>query len=268
VSNAGTDVVTQGNVLVERRGEVALVTISRPEKFNALNRATLVELEAVFAGFEGERAPRAVVITGAGEKAFVSGADINELAVLDTRGAEEASAFGQRVFDRIERSRMPVIAAVNGFALGGGCELALACHWRYAAEGAKFGLPEVGLGIIPGYGGTQRLPRLVGFGQAAELIATGRMIDATEALRLGLVNRVMPPIDLVPYALEVAGSVAANAPLAVAAALEAARRGASAGFAEGLRLESSFFGVLGSTADMHDGLKAFLEKRKAQFQGR
>jgi len=267
--SVGTEKSTYANLTLERRGEaIALVTVSRPEKLNALNRATLGEIDQAFAAIAADPTVRAVVVTGAGEKSFVAGADIGELSVLDTRGAEEASAFGSAIFRRIERSRAPVIAAVNGFALGGGCELAIACHIRIASENAKFGLPEVGLGIIPGYGGTQRLPRLVGLGIASELIATGRMVGAEEALRIGLVNRVVAANELLDTAIALGAEIAAKAPLAVAAALEAARTGLETDLDTGLRLESSLFGMLGSTQDMHDGLSAFVEKKKIQFEGR
>jgi enoyl-CoA hydratase len=265
VSSVGTEKSTF--VTLERRDHVALVTIAREEKLNALNRAVLGEIDATFAALAGDPSVRAIVLTGKGEKSFVAGADIGELSVLDTRGAEEASAYGSAIFRRIERSKAPVIAAVNGFALGGGCELAIACHMRYASDNARFGLPEVGLGIIPGYGGTQRLPRLVGLGVASELIATGRMIDANEALRIGLVNRVVPRAELVETALALGAEIATKAPLAVAAALEAARSGLESDLDTGLRLESSLFGILGSTKDMHDGLSAFVEKKKIEFQG-
>jgi len=256
------------NLTLERKDAVAIVTIARPEKLNALNRAVLGEIDHVFTALAADASVRAIVVTGAGEKSFVAGADIGELSVLDTRGAEEASAYGSAIFRRIERMRAPVIAAVNGFALGGGCELAIACHMRYASEKAKFGLPEVGLGIIPGYGGTQRLPRLVGLGIASELIATGRMVDANEALRIGLVNRVVPAAELMDAVLALAGEIASKAPLAVAAALEAARLGLETDLDTGLRFESTLFGILGSTKDMHDGLSAFVEKRKPTFEGR
>jgi enoyl-CoA hydratase len=268
VSNVETAPNTYKHMQVERRDNVTIVTISRPEKYNALNRAVLSELDSVFRSLTADASVRAIVLTGAGDKAFVSGADIGELAPLDTRGAEEASRFGSDIFRRIELSAAPVIAAVNGFALGGGCELALACHIRYASDNAKFGLPEVGLGIIPGYGGTQRLPRIVGLGRANELIATGRMIDAEDALRIGLVNKVVPQAHLLDETYALACAIANNAPLAVAAALDAARRGLDAGIDTGLRLESTFFGILGSTEDMHAGLSAFLEKKKAPFKGK
>ena len=241
---------TYANLTLERHDAVALVTVSRPEKLNALNRATLAEIDHMFGTLAADESVRAIVITGAGEKSFVAGADIGELSVLDTRGAEEASAFGSAIFRRIERMRAPVIAAVNGFALGGGCELAIACHIRYAADNARFGLPEVGLGI------------------ASELIATGRMIDANEALRIGLVNKVLPQAELKDAAMALAAEIATKAPLAVAAALEAARIGTETDLDTGLRLESSLFGMLGSTKDMHDGLTAFVEKKKIKFEGR
>jgi enoyl-CoA hydratase len=208
------------------------------------------------------------VVTGAGEKSFVSGADINELAVLDPRGAEEISRFGQRVLGLLDGSPKPVIAAVNGYAFGGGCELALACHMRLASENAVFGLPEVSLGIIPGYGGTQRLPRLLGTGRALEIMLSGRRVKADEAERIGLVNRVVPRERLLDEALQLAESIVKNGPLAVAAVLEAVRYGLQLTLDDGLRLESGRFGILGASEDMHEGLKAFLEKRPAQFHGR
>ena len=266
--NSSATAETYRNLLVERRGPVALVTISRPDKHNALNRETLGEIEAVFTALSSDTSVRAVVVTGAGEKAFVSGADINELSVLDARGAREASAYGQRVFDRVAGFPQPVIAAVNGWALGGGCELALACHIRYAAETARFGLPEVSLGIVPGYGGTQRLARLVGLGRAIEMVAAGKPIDAAEAHRIGLVNRVVALADVVNESVALGERIAANGPLAVSAALEAMVNGQSLSLDAALTLESTLFGILGASEDMHDGLKAFLEKRKPNFQGR
>ena len=268
MSNVDAAPRTYQYLTLERDGAVCVLTLSRPEKLNALNHALLTELDDAVTSLQADRSLRVVIVTGAGEKAFVAGADIGELAVLDTRGAEAASAFGSRVFRKLETGPQTVIAAVNGFALGGGCELALACHIRLAAENAKFGLPEVGLGIIPGYGGTQRLPRLVGLGVASEMIATGRMVDAQEALRIGLVNRVVPLAQLRDDAKGMAALIAANAPLAVAAALEAARRSLDTDIDQGLRFESTLFGILGSTRDMHDGLSAFVEKKKATFEGR
>lgn len=256
------------NITLERKERVAIVTVSRPEKYNALNRETLEELDVCFSGLAKDKELGAVVVTGAGEKAFISGADINELAVLDAIGAEEISSFGQTVFNRIAYLHRPVIAAINGFALGGGFELSLACHIRYASENVKLGLPEVSLGIIPGYGGTQRLVRLIGYGQAIELIVSAQMIDAARAESLGIVNGVLPQDKLMEHCLSLAGKISSNAPLAVSAALEAAIRGAEMEMGAALRLESALFGVIGSTEDMHDGLQAFLDKRKPSFRGR
>ena len=256
------------NILVEALDGVSLIKINRPDKYNALNRETLAELGECVDKLAAEEWVRPLVITGEGKKAFVSGADIGELAVLDAVGSQEISAFGQSVFDKIAAFPQPVIAAVNGFALGGGCELALACHIRYASDNAKLGLPEVGLGIIPGYGGTQRLPRLIGYGRAIELVATAKPVDAEEAARIGLVNGVLPQAELLDHCLKIAGRIAKNGPLAVSAALEASVRGAEMPLDAALRLESMFFGVIGSTHDMHDGLNAFLEKRKPNFKNK
>lgn len=249
------------NLVVERREAVTVLTVNRPEVLNALNRETLAEIEDVAAAFAADPAQGALIVTGAGEKSFISGADITELAPLDPRGAEELSRFGQRVFDRLENAGKPVIAAVNGYAFGGGCELALACHLRLASENAVLGLPEVGLGIIPGYGGTQRLPRLIGHARALELILTGRRVKAEEAERIGLVSRVVPQAQLLDEALKLAQSILKNAPIALAAALESVQRGANLPLDEGLRFESGRFGILAATEDMHEGMKAFIEKR-------
>jgi len=254
------------NLRLERRGAVTLLEVHRPAVLNALNRATLAEIEAAARGFVEDPDQGALIVTGAGEKSFISGADINELAVLDPRGAEEISRFGQRVVEALERSPKPVIAAVNGYAFGGGCELALACHIRLASDNAVLGLPEVGLGIIPGYGGTQRLPRLVGPGRALELILTGRRVKADEAERIGLVNRVVPLASLREEVTKLALAILKNGPLAVAAALEAVTRGMQLPLDEGLRFESGRFGILAASEDMHEGLQAFLEKRPAKFQ--
>ena len=259
---------TPANLLLERRGPVTVLSVNRPDKLNALDRRTLAELDEAVRAFVAEDAAGALVVTGAGEKSFVAGADIAELAALDARGAEELSRFGQAVMDRIANAPKPVIAAVNGFALGGGCELALACHLRIASENAALGLPEVGLGLIPGYGGTQRLPRLVGPGRALELIVTGRRVKADEALALGLVNRVVPAARLLEEAEALALAILRNGPLAVAAALEAVQRGMQLPLDAGLRLESGLFGLLGASADTREGLRAFLEKRPANFQRR
>ena len=256
------------NLLLERRGPVTVLFVNRPDKLNALNRETLVEIDRAVAGFRADPGQGALVVTGTGEKSFVSGADIAELAALSPREAEETSRFGQGVMEQLERSAKPVIAAVNGYALGGGCELALACHVRIASENAALGLPEVGLGLIPGYGGTQRLPRLVGLGRAIELITTGRRVKADEALAFGLVSRVVPLAQLLEEAEKLALAMLKNGPLAVAAALEAVQRGMQLPLDAGLRLESALFGVISSSEDTHEGLRAFLEKRPANFQRR
>jgi enoyl-CoA hydratase len=263
-----TTTATYRNLVLERRGAVTVLTVNRPSVLNALNRDTLTELEDAARHVVGDPDQAALIVTGAGEKSFVSGADINELAALDARGAEEASRFGQRVFDVLDRSPKPVIAAVNGYAFGGGCELALACHVRLASDNAVLGLPEVGLGIIPGYGGTQRLPRLVGQGRALGLILSGGRVKADEALRIGLVDRVVPQAQLLAEAEATARGMIKNGPLAIAAALEAVRRGLSMPLDDGLRLESGLFGLLAASEDMHEGMRAFLEKRPAAFRAR
>ena len=257
---------TYKNLQIERRGAVTVLLVNRPDVLNALNRETLGEIGEVAGQFVQDHEQGALIVTGVGEKSFISGADINELAVLDPRGAEDISRLGQRVLDWLSDSPKPVIAAVNGFAFGGGCELALACHMRLASENAVLGLPEVSLGIIPGYGGTQRLPRLVGPGRALELILSGRRVKAEEAERIGLVNRVVPRAQLLEEALRLAQSILKNGPLAVAAALEAVRRGLELPLEAGLRLESGLFGILAASEDMHEGLKAFLEKRPPSFR--
>ena len=261
-------VPTYRNLLVEARGPVTVMKVNRPEVLNALDRRTFVELEDFVRRFVADEAQWALVVTGSGDKSFVSGADIAELSVLDARGAEETSRFGQRVYDLLEQSPKPVIAAVNGYAFGGGCELALAAHVRLASENAVLGLPEVGLGIIPGYGGTQRLPRLVGTGRALELLLTGRRVKADEAERIGLVNRVVPREQLLDEAEKLALAILKNGPLALAAVLEAVNRGMQLGLADGQRLESGLFGMLAASEDMHEGMRAFLEKRPAKFERR
>jgi enoyl-CoA hydratase len=253
---------------LEHRGPVALLTIHRPDVLNALHRETLCEIDACAARFVEDPAQGALIVTGAGEKSFVSGADIKELAALDPRGAEDLSRFGQSVVARFAESPKPVIAAINGYAFGGGFELALACHMRFASENAVMGLPEVGLGIIPGYGGTQRLPRLIGPGLALELILSGRRVKADEAERLGIVNRVFPREALVAECEKVALAILKNGPLALEAAIEAVQRGASLPLEEGLRFESGRFGMLAASADMHEGMNAFLEKRPPRFERR
>jgi enoyl-CoA hydratase len=256
------------NLQVERRDAVTILFVHRPDVLNALNRETLGEIEDGVRRFRADDAQGALIVTGSGEKSFVAGADINELAPLDARSAEEASRFGQGIFDLIETSPKPVIAAVNGFALGGGCELALACHMRLASENAVLGLPEVGLGIIPGYGGTQRLPRLVGRGLALEIILTGRRVKADEAERLGLVNRVVPREQLLDEAVKLAQTILKNGPLALSAALESVTRGAHLPIPDAQRLEAGLFGILAATEDMHEGMNAFLQKRPATFRRR
>jgi enoyl-CoA hydratase len=253
---------------VDREGPLAIVVVSRPDKLNALSDLTLGELLAAFGELAADDLVRCVILTGGEAKrpAFVAGADIAELAGQDPIAAKRRSHLGQGVCRRIENLGKPVIAAVNGFALGGGLELALACHVRIASADARLGLPEVTLGIIPGYGGTQRLPRLIGLGAALELITSGRMVDAEEAKALGLVNRVVPPAELLPAARELASKICANGPIAVRLALEAALFGASAPLEDGLAYEENLFGLVSATADMREGLKAFLEKRPAAFR--
>jgi enoyl-CoA hydratase len=255
------------NLILEIKDRIARVTVNRPKVLNALNEKTVREIHAAFLGLRDNADVGVVILTGAGEKAFVAGADINELAVMTPRQGEASSKLGQAALREIELLGKPVIAAVNGFALGGGCELALACHIRFASENARLGLPEVGLGIIPGYGGTQRLPRIVGLGLALELITTARVIDAQEALRIGLVNRVLPAAELIPYCERVAGEILGRGALAVGYAMDAAIRGLETDLAQGLEREAGHFGLLAATNDMHEGLKAFLEKRKPTFTG-
>lgn len=246
---------------------LAWVTIQRPEKLNALNNDVLKELEQAFADLEQDDRVGAVIVTGSGEKAFVAGADIAELKSLDTASARVQALRGQAVFQRIEAMPKPVIAAVNGFALGGGCELALACHIRVASENARFGLPEVSLGIIPGYGGTQRLPRLVGKGVAMDLILSGEMLPAAEALRAGLVSRVFPLADLKAGVEKLARTILSRGPLALRSALAAVNEGLEMPQDQGLQYEAALFGLLAATQDMQEGMGAFLEKRTAQFKG-
>ena len=260
--------MTFRNLLAEKRGEVLVVTIHRPQQLNALNAETMGELDSVFGELDSDETVRGVILTGGGEKAFVAGADIKELAGETPTSGRQTSAGGQAVLRRIETSVKPVIAAINGFALGGGLELALACHLRIAAEGATMGLPEVKLGGIPGYGGTQRLARLVGKGRALELILTGGRIDAGEAHRIGLVNRVVSPHRLLEEAEALLREILANGPLATQYALMAVERGLEGTLDEGLMLESSLFGLLCATEDMREGMKAFIEKRPPRFGGK
>jgi enoyl-CoA hydratase len=256
------------NLLVETREGITFVTVNRPDKLNALNDATVAEIDAAFAAVAADPAVRGVILTGAGEKAFVAGADIAELATQSPVDGKERSIRGQRVLDRIERLGKPVIAAVNGFALGGGCELALACHVRIASENAKLGTPEVKLGIMCGYAGTQRLPRLVGKGRALEMLLTGEMVDAAEALRIGLVNRVVPREKLLAEAEGLMRKMLANGPVSLRFTLEAVNDGLETGFDEAERQEATLFGLICTTEDMKEGTQAFLEKRPARFQGK
>ena len=256
------------NLRLERRDAVTVLFVNRPQVMNAINRETLAEIADAVRAFTADDTQGALVVTGQGEKAFISGADINELAPLGPAAAEDISRFGQGVVDLLEQSPKPVIAAVNGYAFGGGCELALACHMRLASDNAVLGLPEVKLGIIPGYGGTQRLPRLVGPGRALELILSGRNIKADEAERIGLVNRVVPQAELLAEAVKLAQAILKNGPLAVAAALESVVRGMQLPLEQGLRFESGRFGILAASEDMHEGLQAFLDKRPANFKRR
>jgi enoyl-CoA hydratase len=256
------------HLLVERDESVLLITINRPKVLNALNSATLAELSSAVDDAAADDGVRALVLTGAGEKSFVAGADINELAQQTPVGGRDHAARGQRVFDRLERLGKPVIAAVNGFALGGGCELAMACTLRLAADTAKFGQPEINLGLIPGYAGSQRLPRLVGRGRALEMLLTGATISADEAWRIGLVNRVVPAAQLLDEARTLAKSLAAKAPIALRYILDAVARGDEMSLADAQDYEATLFGLVSTTDDMREGTRAFLEKRKAQFHGR
>jgi enoyl-CoA hydratase len=259
---------TLENVLYEKKGPIAYVTLNRPKVLNALNQKTWEELRSAFEDARDDSAVRGVIVTGAGDKAFAAGADISELAQATAVEAETASSYGQEVLNLVENLGKPVIAAVNGFALGGGCETAMACNIRVAAENAKFGVPEVTLGLIPGGGGTQRLPRLVGKGRALELILSGKMIGADEAYRIGLVNEVVPAADLISRAEAILKPILFNAPLSVKFALEAVNKGVDTSLSEGLSLEASYFGLCAGTEDKKEGTQAFLQKRRPQFQGR
>ncbi|MBZ5562131.1 MAG: enoyl-CoA hydratase/isomerase family protein [Acidobacteriia bacterium] len=255
-------------LLFEKRQGLAYVTVNRPDKLNALNRRVMEELLNCFQAIQKDEEIRIVILTGAGEKAFVAGADINELAVQSPVEGKETSQRGQRVLDLIENLGKPVIAAINGYALGGGCEIAMACTLRIAAENARLGQPEVKLGIIPGYAGTQRLARLVGKGRGLEMILTGDPISAQEAYRIGLVNQVVPQAELLAAAEKLAQKIMANAPLAIRFALEAVNHGLEMSEAEGQFLEATLFGLCCTTADMKEGTRAFLEKRPAKFVGK
>lgn len=255
-------------VRIEREGSLATVLIDRQDKLNALNPEVIQGLGSAFEALRDDGSVLGVILAGAGEKAFVAGADIGVLATMDPMTGVEVSRQGQRVFQAIERFPKPVVAAVGGFALGGGFELALACHLRVAAENARFGLPEVGLGIIPGYGGTLRLARLTGLGRAIELTLTGEMVDAARAESLGLVSAVVPRGEARAAAAELLGRITKHGPLAVRLALESIYHALDASADEAMTFESSLFGLLASTADMKEGMAAFLEKRKPDFKGR
>ena len=255
-------------LLCDRVGAVAVVTLNRPEVLNALNTDVFDDLEAVFAQLGDDPGVRAILLTGAGEKAFAAGADIRELAEADAISGEQKALRGQGVFDRIERSRTPVLALVNGFALGGGCELAMSCHLRIASTRARFGQPEVKLGLIPGYGGTQRLPRLIGQGAALKLLLTGEIVAADEALRLRLVEEVVAPQDLLPRGHALAALIAAAAPLAVGGVLQAVRSGQESSVRDGFIAEARVFGQMCGTEDKREGTAAFLAKRPPVWTGR
>ncbi len=260
--------MTFENILFEKKNSIAYLTVNRPKVLNALNMATMEELRTAFHEIKKDNSVRAVIFTGAGEKAFIAGADISELAKHDAVRGKEYAHRGQSVLNLIENLGKPVIACINGFALGGGCEIAMACTMRLASENAKLGQPEVKLGIIPGYGGTQRLPRLVGKGIAMQLVLSGEMIGAQEAYRIGLVNEVTAPADLIPRAEAIAHKIIANAPLAIQYAMEAVNRGMELTLPDALYLEAVLFGVCCATEDKKEGTAAFLEKRPAQFKGR
>jgi enoyl-CoA hydratase len=256
------------NLLLEIKEPIAIVTVNRPDKLNALNEKTIKELGAAFDELNNNDNVSVIILTGKGEKAFVAGADIKELNLLDMITAKEFAEFGQSVFLKIEKSDKPVIAAVNGFALGGGCELALACHVRLASDNVKFGQPEVNLGIIPGYGGTQRLTRQINSSRAAEYILTGDMIDANEALRLGLVNHVYPQSELMENSMKLAGKIASKGQQAIRNALKAVKAVDNMPLTEGLKFEADLFALCCGTEDFKEGTAAFLEKRKPAFKNK
>ena len=256
------------NVLYEKKDGIAYVTLNRPKVLNALNQRTWQDLRAAFEDARDDATVRGVILTGGGDKAFIAGADISEIAHITAVDAERSSRYGQDVLTLIENLGKPVIAAVNGFALGGGCETAMACTIRVASEHARFGQPEVALGIIPGGGGTQRLPRLVGKGRALQIILSGAMMTAQEAYRIGLVNEVVPATDLIPRAEAILKQIFANAPVAIRFSLEAVNRGLETSQAGGMALEASLFGLCAGTEDKNEGTQAFLQKRAAKFKGR
>ena len=254
-------------VTYEVADRIATITVNRPDKLNALNDVVMAEIDAAFAQAKADGSVGLVILTGAGDKAFVAGADIGELATQTVRSGKDKSLRGQAVLANIENLGKPVIAMINGFAFGGGLELALACHLRTLAAETRIGLPEVGLSIIPGYGGTQRLPRIVGRGRALEMILTGGQFDAETAMRFGLVNRVAPAAELTEVTHKLAKQILRNGPLALAMATESVLRGTEVSLEEGLRIECDLFGIISSTEDMREGLNAFLEKRKPDYKG-
>jgi enoyl-CoA hydratase len=259
---------TFDNILYEKRNSIAYVTVNRPKVLNALNMATMSDLRSAFQDARDDSSIRVVLLTGSGEKAFIAGADIGELQKLSPVEAKEYTHRGQSVLDLIENLGKPVIACINGFALGGGCEVAMACTMRLASDNARLGQPEVKLGLVPGYGGTQRLPRLVGKGMAMQLNLTGEMITAQEAHRIGIVNEVVPSAELLPRAEAIAAKIVANAPLAIRYCMEAVNKGLDMTLAEGLFLEATLFAVTCATEDKKEGTSAFLEKRAPNFQGK
>src|SRR5689334_23451937 len=260
--------MTFENLLVEKKNAIAYVTVNRPKVLNALNMATMEELRSAFHDIKKDDSTRVVIFTGSGEKAFIAGADIGELSKHNAVSGKEYTHKGQSVLNLIENLGKPVIACINGFALGGGCEIAMACTMRLASSNAKLGQPEVKLGIVPGYGGTQRLPRLVGKGIAMQMVLTGEMISAEEAHRIGLVNEVVAPAELIPRAEAIAAKIIANGPLAVQYTMEAVNKGMETPLAEGLYVEAVLFGAACATEDKREGTTAFLEKRPAQFKGK
>jgi enoyl-CoA hydratase len=259
--------MSYSTLLFDLADGIATITINRPDKLNALNATVIAELDDAAARASREPEIHGVLLTGAGTKAFVAGADITEIGAQGSQEGQARALAGQAMMRRLERCGKPVVAAVNGFALGGGCELAMACHLRVASEAARFGQPEVKLGIGPGYGGTVRLPRLVGRGRALELLLTGAMIDAQEAWRIGLANRVVPAERLIAESTALLRTILENGPLAVRACLELVDRGLDLGLDQALGLEAAWFGLLSETADMREGTRAFVEKRKPRFTG-
>lgn len=254
-------------IILEEKGHVCLITLHRPDKLNALNATLLTELQKALQFCANSKLCRAIIITGSGPKAFAAGADIAQLHQQNAETGADFARFGQQIFTELEYMTKPVIAAVNGFALGGGCELALACHMRFASPQAKFGQPEVNLGIIPGYGGTQRLTRLVGRAKSMELILSGNIINAEEALKIGLINAIFPAETLIEECMKIAELIASKAPLAISASMDAIRASEDLGTKEGMEFEANIFGRICGTNDFKEGTQAFLEKRPAEFSG-